>query len=237
MYPSRNHDSATGKTRDIWPWDTDKLLQTEGQQNEVTGKSRQTTTTRRKVIKLDHDRYQEADVKQKSRKSERGYGTEHGADSRGITRKPYQTNGDLDLIIQDRKEEHRKVIETQRQRLREVNTEGSYLDNVPPSHTVSQNSIGDLTDSRALRETEIRFLNAQTPVPRDNVKKSREPKLTYVDVPFPGQHNNNAPSNHHGNKDIPVTMDTGSAESSDQNNRIRRKKRGLIADLPENNGK
>ncbi|CAG2241148.1 unnamed protein product [Mytilus edulis] len=94
------------------------------------------------------------------------------------------------------KMEGKRVDFRDKQELREINPDGTYTD-LPPGQynnltflrpNSPPNSIQTtLTDSRAIRETEIRFLNEPTShTPHDQRRVGTENRLTHVDVMVPG---------------------------------------------------
>lgn len=94
----------------------------------------------------------------------------------------------------------------ERQELREINPDGTFTD-VPAGQYLNstyvrpnspQNSIQTtLTDSRAIRETEIRFLNEPTSqAPNDQRRVMSDNKLTHVDVTVPGATKSSSSNKH-----------------------------------------
>lgn len=89
----------------------------------------------------------------------------------------------------------RRVDFSERLRLREVKWDGTYRDSVANNFSIADDSnsaaSGDsnpqstLTDSRAIKETEIRFLNDFVLGERER-RHDRAPRLTRVDVDLPG---------------------------------------------------
>ncbi|VDI43033.1 Hypothetical predicted protein [Mytilus galloprovincialis] len=112
------------------------------------------------------------------------------------TRKISKKDDENEDFTSASKMEGKRVDFRDKQELREINPDGTYTD-LPPGQynnltflrpNSPPNSIQTtLTDSRAIRETEIRFLNEPTShTPHDQRRVGTENRLTHVDVMVPG---------------------------------------------------
>ena len=147
------------------------------------------------------------------------------------------------------------------QEQREINPDGTYTD-LPPGplnttyirpNSPSNTMQNTLTDTRAIRETEIRFLNEPTSqVAHDQRRVGSENRLTHVDVMVPAAskssssskhstHYQGTTSNKDGNYDCKTAendrqWETGSTDSAQSDDIPKRKFKKSIKDIGEGKG-
>ncbi|XP_052092556.1 centrosome-associated protein 350-like isoform X2 [Mytilus californianus] len=175
------------------------------------------------------------------------------------TRKISKKDDENEEFTSASKMEGKRVDFRDKQELREINPDGTYTD-LPPGQynnltflrpNSPPNSVQTtLTDSRAIRETEIRFLNEPTShTPHDQRRVGTENRLTHVDVMVPGASKSSAKHTTHyqgtlstpqeNNNEIKTaetdrlweTASTDSAQSDDGS--MKRKFKKSIKDIGE----